>query len=223
MRNLENDLKNKTIDYNKLTEYGFEKQENKYILKTKIYNEQFEMIVSFSKEQNISKLIDIANEDEYVLVDVQESTGEFVGKVREEYKNKLQDIIEKCTNPNIFKFKQSKEVIKYIKEKYNDDLEFLWKKFDNNAIWRNKTNNKWYGILLTITEDKLKIDSNKEIEILDLRYQKDKIQNIIDNETIYPGYHMNKSSWITIKLDNSVNINNIFELIDNSYNISLQK
>ena len=70
MRNLENDLKNKTIDYNKLIEYGFMKQENQYILKTKIYNEQFEMIVCFSKEQKISKLIDIVSEDEYILVDI---------------------------------------------------------------------------------------------------------------------------------------------------------
>ena len=48
----------------------------------------------------------------------------------------------------IYKNQQSKEVIKYIKEKYDDDLEFLWKKYDNNAIWRNKQNNKWYGYFL---------------------------------------------------------------------------
>ena len=32
---------------------------------------------------------------------------------------------------------------------------------------------------------------------------------------------MNKNSWITIKLDNSVETERIFELIDNSYNLSL--
>lgn len=34
---------------------------------------------------------------------------------------------------------------------------------------------------------------------------------------------MNKNSWITIKLDDSVEIERIFELIDNSYNLSLEK
>ena len=38
MRNLENMLKNKAIECNKLVEYGFKKQENKYIFKNKIYN-----------------------------------------------------------------------------------------------------------------------------------------------------------------------------------------
>ena len=57
---------------------------------------------------------------------------------------------------------------------------------------------------------------------MDLRYQKDSIQELIDNEKIYHGYHMNKKSWITIKLDNSVDKQKIFELIDNSYNLSTE-
>ena len=44
---------------------------------------------------------------------------------------------------------------------------------------------------------------------------------IVDNEKFFPGYHMNKKSWITIKLDNSVDIKTIKKLIDNSYNLSL--
>lgn len=65
------------------------------------------------------------NEDEYVLVDIKDGFGEFVGKLKEEYENELQNIITKCTIPNIFKSEQAKEIIKYVKEKYNDDLEFL--------------------------------------------------------------------------------------------------
>lgn len=166
MRNLENMLKNKAIECNKLVEYGFKKQENKYIFKNKIYNKQFEIVVIISDKQKTSKLIDLANDEEYIL-------------------------------------------------------EFLWKKYDNNAIWRNKQNNKWYGVLLVISSKKLGLDYDKEIEILDLRYQKDDIDKIIDNKKIYPGYHMNKKSWITINLDNTVNINKIYKLIDNSYNLTV--
>ena len=114
MRKIINELKNKAIDFNKLLEYGFINQDNQYVFKTKIYSEQFEMIVCFSKEQNTSKLIDIANGDEYILVDIQESAGEFVGKVKEEYENKLQDIIEKCTIMDVYKSNQAKEIIKYV-------------------------------------------------------------------------------------------------------------
>ena len=221
MRNLENELKNKTVVYDKLIQYGFVKQENQYIYTDTIFNEQFKIIVSFSEQQNEARIFDLASGDEYILADIEGSTGEFVGKVRQEYENKLHDIITKCTKPNIFRSSQAKEIIDYIQEKYHDSLEFLWEKFDNNAIWRNKINNKWYGLLLTVTEDKLKIESDKVIEIIDLRYEKDKIEKIVDNKKIFPGYHMNKSSWITIKLDNSIDTEKIFKLIDNSYQLSL--
>ena len=170
-----------------------------------------------------SKLVDMENDDEYILVDIQDSVGEFVGNVRENYENELKKIIAECTEKDVFKNNQTKDVIKYVKEKYEDDLEFLWEKFDDNAIIRNKINNKWYVLILTVSERKLGIDSDNVIEIIDLRYQKDTIKSFVDNKKIFLGYHMNKNSWITIKLDNSVENEEIFELIDNSYHLSLNK
>lgn len=221
MRELNADIKNRTIDFNKLLGYGFIKEENYYLLKCRICNGQFEMIIKVLDNKIYSKLIDLENNEEYILIDILGTTGEFVGMVREEYEHKLQDIIDKCTSLDIFKSYQAKEIIKYIKEKYNDDLEFLWKKFDDNAIWRNKQNNKWYAALLIIKENKLGIESDKIIEIIDLKYQKGQVKEIADNKKIFPGYHMNKDSWITIKLDNSVDTETILELIDNSYKLSL--
>ena len=223
MRIVDNELKNKTIDYDKLLKYGFTKENEMYLYKTKIYDEQFEMNVIVENNKITSKLIDLMNEEEYILVDIKDTAGEFVGKVREEYEKELQNIITKCTTQDIFKSEQAKEVIKYVKEKYNDDLEYLWNKFPENAVWRNKINNKWYGTLLIISERKLKLEKDKMVDIIDLRYSKDKIKEIVDNEKIFEGYHMNKDNWITIRLDGSIKTEKIFELIDNSYNISLTK
>lgn len=220
MRNLNNNFENKTINYKKLVEYGFVKKENSYYYEKNISNNEFKVVVEISKEKQISKLIDLESE-EYILVDVANSTGEFVGKLRDEYDSVLKDIINKCTNEN--ENKQVASVIKYIKEKFNDDLEYLWEKFPEDAIWRNKENNKWYGALLKISCIKLGLESDEITEILDLRYQKEDIKNIIDNKKIFPGYHMNKKSWITIKLDGSVELKEIYKLIDNSYQLSLRK
>lgn len=221
MRNLNDRLKNRIIDNKKLINYGFKMYDNKYMYNEKICNNQFEMIVEIKDNLVTSKLIDLLNEEEYVLVDVQDSIGEFVGKVRQQYEERLDDIINHCTEKEVFKQNQTKQIIEYIKEKYNDELEFLWEKYDDAAIWRNKQNNKWYGLLMIITEDKLGVESNRIIEVLDIRYQKEESQKIVDNKKIFPGYHMNKKSWITIKLDNTVEKRRIKELIDNSYNLSL--
>lgn len=219
MRDIE--LKNRVINNNNLIKYGFKKQKGIFSFSKKICNNQFEMVILLENQKMTSKLIDLMNEEEYVLVDIEDSVGEFVGNVRQEYEEELKQIIEKCTSKEIFKNNQSKEIIEYIRQKYNDELEFLWKKIDDVAIWRNKQNDKWYGLLMKISEQKLGIESKKITEVIDIRYQKDEVDNIIDNKKIFPGYHMNKKSWITIKLDNSIKIDKIKELIDNSYNLSL--
>ncbi|MBR3132746.1 MAG: MmcQ/YjbR family DNA-binding protein [Clostridia bacterium] len=223
MKDLEVLLRKKKIDYDKLIKYGFNKENDKYIYKKDILNSEFMIYISISENEKYSKVIEKAWKDEYSLVDVEDAVGEFVGKVKTEYEKVIFDVIDKCSEKEIFKFDQTKEVIEYVKKKYNDELEFLWEKFDDNAIWRNKVNNKWYGLVLTVNEEKLGINSDRIIEIIDLRYSKEEIEGIIDNKKIFPGYHMNKKSWITIKLDNSVETEEIIHLIDNSYELSLGK
>ena len=92
MRILETELKNKAIKYDELLKYGFIQENGIYLYKTKIYDGQFEMIVTIENHKMTSKLFDLVNDDEYILVDIHDSTGEFVGKVREEYENELRNI-----------------------------------------------------------------------------------------------------------------------------------
>lgn len=208
MRDLSKVLKNREINDASITN----------LYKAKILDDQFEVIIDIKNKT--SKIIDLSSNEEYVLVDVENAVGEFVGCVREAYENVINSVINKCTYAKVFKNKQSEEVIKYIKEKYNDDLEFLWDKFDDCAIWRNKSNEKWYGILMKVKRSKFFEDSEELVEVIDLRYNKGETEKIVDNKKIFSGYHMNKNSWITIKLDGTEKTKKIFELIDNSYKLS---
>lgn len=219
MRRLDQEFKNFKIIYNSLLDYGFTKNKNIYTYQEFILNNEFKVVVEINNDIAISKLIEVAFNEEYLNVDNSDATGEYVGNIREEYNKVINKIVKNCFQKEIFKNKQTKEIIKYIKDKYNDELEFLWEKFDDNGIWRNKNNKKWYAALLTVKATYFNIDSNDIIEVIDLRYEKGKTSNIIDNKKIFPGYHMNKSSWITIKLDGSMDNLELFKLIDNSYNI----
>ncbi len=218
MIDLTKNFENRIINYNKLIEYGFIKKDENFIYEKNIYD-NFKVVVELSKEKQISKVIDLSTNLEYLLINVNPK-GQFNAKLNEEYECVINDILNNCTYLNFFKCNQTKEVIKYIKDKYNDDLEYLWEKFPTDAIWRNKKSGKWYGLLLVIEESKLGINSKNIVEIIDLRYQKSNIENIVDNKKIFRGYHMNKNSWITIKLDGSFDIKDIYKLIDNSYELS---
>lgn len=223
MRNLENYFKDRKINYDRLIEYGFILKEDNYYYEKIINDGVFKIVIEINKQQKIAKVIDLLNDQEYNLVDVKGATGNFVGKIKEIYEALINDIIDKCSDVDVFKSKQTIAIINYVKAKYDNDLEFLWKKSPKNAIWRNQNNRKWYGAVLVISKDKLKIESNEMVEILDLRYQKNDVKNIIDNYKIFPGYHMNKDNWITIILDGRVELEEIYQLIDNSYQLSLHK
>lgn len=223
MRNLENYFKDRKINYDRLVEYGFILKEDNYYYEKIINDGVFKIVIEINKQQKIAKVIDLLNDQEYNLVDVKGATGNFVGKIKEIYEALINDIIDKCSDVDVFKSKQTIAIINYVKAKYDNDLEFLWKRSPKNAIWRNQNNRKWYGAVLVISKDKLKIEPNEMVEILDLRYQKNDIKNIIDNYKIFPGYHMNKDNWITIILDGRVELEEIYQLIDNSYQLSLHK
>jgi len=42
-------------------------------------------------------------------------------------------------------------------------------------------------------------------------------------DAVLPGYHMNKTYWNTVQLDNSIRDSVIFEWIDDSYNLVVEK
>ena len=123
------------INHNKLEKYGFKLIDDNYSFVTKILDGQFEMSVCFDKKDNLStKLIDLVTNEEYVLHLVEDATGEFVGKVREEYLKVLEDIKSNCFDKEIFKGKQTKEIISLVKQDFDCDAEYLWEKFPENAI-----------------------------------------------------------------------------------------
>lgn len=220
MEDIEKILENRKINFKKLSEYGFIEKENQYEYKAALIENEFDIIVTFSQDGKLdAKVIDLMSNDEYLLVKVPYATGEYVGKVRELYKNKLTEIIINCSEIEVFKSNQAKQVIRYIKEKYDNEPEFLWKKFSGNAVFRHKENNKWYGALLTVSKNKLGLDSDTPVDIIDLKILPEDIEKIVDNEKYFLGYHMNKKHWFTIILDDSVAIEKIFDFIDISYNI----
>ena len=99
---------------------------------------------------------------------------------------------------------------------------FVWKKFPKNAIWRRKDTQKWYGILLTVSKQKLGLLEDEPAEIFDFRMLPEELEALVDYKMYFPGYHMNKKHWCTIILDGSVPFKEICRRIDASYLLATQ-
>ena len=217
-------FKHKSPNFKKLIDFGFSLENERYIYVTQILDGQFEMTVEIGLNREINtNIIDLAMDEPYTLHLVAEASGAFVGQVRTEFEDVLNRIADSCFERDVFKGDIAHGVIEYVRNTYGDELEFLWEKFDDNAVWRRKDNNKWYGALLTVKKSKLGFDSDEEVIIIDLRINPETDSNIVDGKKYFAGYHMNKRTWMTIIFDGSVPLDEICRHIDKSYILALGK
>ena len=221
MREINNFIKDKKVDLKKLEKFGFKLKENSYYYYTFLLKNQFKMLVKINLNNSIyAEIIDIETDEPYVLHLLEEKRNGYSEKVYKAYNEILEKIKKECFEDEIFKADYTKEIIEYIKNKYGDELEFLWEKSPKNAVIRRKSSNKWYAVILTISKRKLNLDSDKIIEVINLHNSSEEIEKLIDNKRYFPAYHMNKKYWCTVCLYGTVELEEIYKLIDISYELA---
>ena len=214
----------KSIIVSNLEPYGFVFEGKSYIYKKTLEDSGLVIQVTISVDGKASaKIIDTAIGEPYTMHLASSASGEFVGRVRNEYENLLMDIAKKCCMPDVFKSNMTKALIAYVRDIYGDEPEFLWEKFPDNAIWRRKDNRKWYGALLTVSKKKLGLESDEVVEIIDIMERPEIIKSLLEQSDYYPGWHMNKKHWDTIILDGTVSFEEICRRIDISHKIAGNK
>ncbi len=216
-------FKRKTYDENKLIEYGFKKARNRFTFSVPILDGQFRLDITIDGGRIATDVIELAFDEPFTLYRIDGAEGAFVGQVRAEAEKALLDIADKCFYDETFKTRQAQMCIDYIQTKYGDGLEFLWQKFPDNAIWRRSDNNKWYGALLTVASEKLKLPSGEMKEVLDLRMNPAEKESLLNGKNILEGYHMNKNSWFSVVLDAGVPDAAVQEFIDKSFELAKKK
>lgn len=224
MHDVSSYFRRRTVDIALLQAYGFSCLGGQYRYTTTLLNGQFTMQVFITAEGNASSvLIDAATGDEYVLHNIASASGAFVGAVREASEQVLQDIACRCFRSAVFTSHQAKQVISYIRERYQHEPEFLWPRFPDNAIFRRSDNAKWYGAILTIKPASIGLSGDERIEILDLRMAPETLLQLTDRVKYFPGFHMNKKHWVTLLLDDTLDIGEICRRIDDSYQLACKK
>ena len=220
--NIEEEIfKRANVNYKLLIDYGFKKNKDEFIFEKNFFNDEFKAVITISNKGISGKVIDLQVNEEYLALKTKMS-GKFVNNVRDAYKEILIDIKNNCFETNYFISNQANRINKYINKKYKNDPEFLWDKFSGTAIYRNKNTNKWYGIIMNI--DLSKLDSrNGEVEIINVKLDPNKIKNLLKQNGFYEAYHMSKKNWISILLNDTVKDDDIFSLIDQSYNLVSKK
>lgn len=212
-------FKKRELDTKKLLEYGFIKNNDYLEYKKLILNNTFEIVITVKENKINGKVIDKEFDDEYLNYRLENQTGEFVNTIRDEFVHTLEDIKENCTINKLFVNDQSNRLANLILKKYSDSPEFLFND-DTTGVFRNKNNKKWYGIILNVDYKKFYKKDGK-VDIINIKLNPNKIDNLINEKGFFRTFHMNKKSWVSIILDDTVKDEKIMKLIDESYNYTV--
>lgn len=209
----------KKPDFNALFNYGFQKREEDYSWSKPIVDNSLLAVVKISSLGEVKvDVYDLEAQEPYTLY-LTKASGEYIGKVRTALENILQDIATHCFVSSLFEDRQSQAVIDFVKSHYHTTLEFLWEKSPDVAIWRHSHNQKWFGVITRLSLSKLGINSKKKADILVLHLPKGAVFEDISTsqKDLFRAWHMNKTHWYSIILDDSLSDEEVFQRIEESF------
>ena len=111
------------------------------------------------------------------------------------------------------------ELFEWVKDRFGTQPEYLWVKFPNFAVFRNKKQ-KWYAAVMDISKRKLGLEEDEIIDILNVKCDPLLVGSLRLKEGYFPAYHMNKDKWISVSLDSAVDDEEIKALVELSFDLT---
>lgn len=210
-------FKSKRPNRAKLLSNGFS-VDGEAFTRREAFPDGFTLTITIKGGEVSTQLVD-ADGEPYTLHLVEGASGSFVGTVRAEYERVLQDVASRCFEDEPFKSAQTLRLIEHLRERFGGAPEFLWEKFPSYAVFRREDNRKWYAVIMTIPRRKLELadDAQEELEILNVRVEPEELNRLVDGEKYFRGWHMNKRSWLTLRLDDALTDAEVFERLEKSF------
>ena len=214
-------FKSYQLNQEKAYDYGFVENGGVWTYSCQILQGDFVMTVSVVDGNLSFQVFDQETGDLYPQVHMESMTGSFVASVREACLEILYQIRKACFEVQDFICPQTKRIMVQVQEKYGNQLEYLWEKSPDTAVLRHEGNKKWYAVLMKISWNKLEKGREGQVEAVNLKH--DKVADLLSKKGIYPAFHMNKSYWISVALDDTLLDEEVLELIEKSWYLTTKK
>ena len=214
-------FKSYQFNQEKARAYGFIENGEVWTYSCQILQGDFIMTVSITPDNVSFQVFDQETGDLYPQVHMESMRGSFVASVREACLEILYQIRKACFDVQDFICPQTKRIMAKVQEKYGNQLEYLWEKSPDTAVLRHEDNQKWYALVMRIPWDKLEKGREGLAEAVNIKH--DQVADLLSKKGIYPAFHMNKRYWLSLALDDSLQDEEVLELIERSWNLTVKK
>lgn len=113
---------------------------------------------------------------------------------------------------------QREEVLAFAEERFGTKPEYLWSRTPDSGVLRCG-NGKWYAVIMDVDGRKVGLSEAGKVDVLNIKCSPMMTGSLLSVKGIVPAYHMNKESWVSIRLDGSVDIEQISSLLEMSHEI----
>ena len=169
---------------------------------------------------------DNMNDEEYLQLRSPAFNGSYVNTVRDAYEKLLTDIAERCCTEVTFAADQSNRIADRIRNEFGIGPDYPWDRDGTDAygVFRHTDTGKWFGLIMDIQKGKLTKSSDRTpVDVLNLKADERIIPRLHKTAGIYPAWHMNHRTWISVLLDDTLSDDSVMDLVSDSFRLTAKK
>ncbi len=112
---------------------------------------------------------------------------------------------------------QRERMARHILDRYSVEPEYLWARYPNYAVFRQPASRKWFAIIMDVAWKSLDLPGDGTADVMDLKCGPVLVGSLLAQDGFRPAYHMSKGSWISVLLDETLPDEEIYPLVELSY------
>ncbi len=107
----------------------------------------------------------------------------------------------------------------YISDTYGAVTERPWARYPEYTTFKDPLSGKWFALLMNLERRTLGLNGEGEIHVLNVKADPEFVAFITNSPGYLPAYHMNKQHWITILLDGSAPLSQVYDRVEDSFRL----
>lgn len=201
--------------------YGFKQDGHAFLLEKDFLHGDFKALLSVTDQGEVSgRVVDGMTGEEYDQLR-RETGGAYVHMVKSAYEALLKEIAEACCTDVLFASDQANRLTGWIREEFNINPDYPFDQstsYRSYGVFRHEKNRKWFALIMNVRKSVVDKGSCQDmVDIINLKIEPKKGDSLHQMPGIFPAYHMNHRTWISVLLDDTVTDEKIMSLIETSF------
>ena len=118
---------------------------------------------------------------------------------------------------------QKDRIVELLERSYGAQGEHLWAKYPDYAVFRHPMSRKWFALLMELPGNRVGLGGDAPVWVLNVKCGPILSASLVSERGFAPAYHMSKTTWISILLNETLPDERIDFLTGLSYDAAAPK